>query len=106
MLDLPLDQHPPVVRAAMVAAWRTDRTPAVLAPAVASKPETGLAGPPHNLEHHNLKLLALFARRDRPDCVLLLVSEGLHHRLVAPVDEIEHHYRARSPLAGRCRATA
>ena len=74
-----------------------NRTPAVLAPAVAPKPETGLAGPPNGLQHYSLKMLALSTRRDGPDCVLLLVSEALRHRQVALVDEIKHHYRARAP---------
>ena len=97
MLDLPLDQHPPEVGAMKVAARCDNRTPAVLAPAVAPKPETGLAGPPNGLQHYSLKMLALSTRRDGPDCVLLLVSEALRHRQVALVDEIKHHYRARAP---------
>ena len=97
MLDLPLDQHPPEVGAMKVAARCDNRTPAVLAPAVAPKPETGLAGPPNGLQHYSLKMLALSTRRDGPDCVLLLVSEALRHRQVALVDEIKHPYRARAP---------
>ena len=97
MLDLWLVQHPPEAGAVTVAARRDNRTPAVLAPAVAPKPEMGLVGPPNDLEHYELWPLALITRRDGPDRALLLVSEALRHRQVALLDEIKHLYRARVP---------
>ena len=97
MRELSAPQDLPVVGAMTLATGRDDRAPAVLATAVAAEPTIARTGPFHHLEHQHLELFALGAGRYRPHGALHLRREGLRHRQVAFVDEIERHYRALSP---------